>query len=68
MYYQYWSVGLPFDGLAKSSYALLEIQEECFQTSIVRVDYNVNKVINQFIESDYPNSEQMKKVLSNASI
>ncbi|MEH7304669.1 metallophosphoesterase family protein [Neobacillus drentensis] len=62
------SVGLPFDGLAKSSYALLEIQEECFQTSIMRVDYDVNKVINQFTESDYPNSEQMKKVLRNASI
>jgi hypothetical protein len=47
---------------------LLDIQEEGFQTSIVRVDYDVNKVINQFTESDYPNSEQMKKVLENAGI
>jgi len=62
------SVGLPFDGLAKSSYAILEIQEERFQTSIVRVDYNVNKVINQFIEPDYPNLEQIKKMLRNADI
>ncbi|WP_066067711.1 metallophosphoesterase family protein [Neobacillus soli] len=62
------SVGLPFDGLAKSSYALLEIQEESFQTSIVRVAYDVNKVIKQFTESDYPNSEQMKKILSNSGI
>lgn len=62
------SVGLPFDGLAKSSYALLEIQEESFQTSIVRVAYDVNKVIKQFIESDYPNSEQMMKVLENSGI
>ncbi|MBO0962178.1 metallophosphoesterase family protein [Neobacillus sp. MM2021_6] len=62
------SIGLPFDGLAKSSYALLEIQEESFQTSIVRVAYDVNKVIKQFSESDYPNSEQMKKLLDYAGI
>ncbi|PFP29508.1 YfcE family phosphodiesterase [Bacillus sp. AFS073361] len=62
------SVGLPFDGLAKSSYAILEIHEESFRTSIVRVNYDVNKVINQFTESDYPNIEQMKKMLRNAGI
>jgi putative phosphoesterase len=62
------SVGLPFDGLSKSSYALLDIVEDSFQTSIVRVNYDVNKVIKQFSESDYPNSEQMIKVLKNAGI
>lgn len=62
------SVGLPFDGLAKSSYAILDIEENSFQTSLIRVNYDVNKVISQFRESDYPNSEQMIKVLINAGI
>jgi putative phosphoesterase len=65
------SVGLTFDGLAKSSYAILDIEENSFQTSLVRVNYDVNKVIRQFRqfrESNYPNSEQMIKVLKNAGI
>ena len=62
------SVGLPFDGLAKSSYALIDIEENRFLTSIIRVSYDVNEVINQFVESDYPNSEQMVNILRNAGI
>lgn len=62
------SVGLPFDGLAKSSYAILDIEENSFQTSLIRVNYDVDKVIRQFRESDYPNSEQMIKVLKNAGV
>lgn len=62
------SVGLPFDGLTKSSYALLEIQELSIQTSIIRVDYDVAQVTNQFIESDYPNSEQMIRILKKGNV
>lgn len=59
------SVGLPFDGLAKSSYAIVDINEGSFQTSIVRVSYDVGKVIEEYNEGNYPNSEQMTKVLKN---
>ncbi|MCQ6278879.1 metallophosphoesterase [Bacillus sp. EB600] len=62
------SVGLPFDGLAKSSYAIVDVNEESFQTSIVRVNYDVSKVIKQYKEANYPNSEQMVKVIENGRI
>jgi putative phosphoesterase len=61
------SVGLPFDGLRKSSYGLLEIKDADLQITIVRVNYEVNEEIRKFDESDYPNSEQMRKVLINAA-
>ncbi len=60
------SVGLPFDGLPKSSYALVDIKEGSFQTSIVRVEYDIQKTIKQFEGSDYPNKETMIGVLTNA--
>ncbi|MEH7444035.1 metallophosphoesterase family protein [Bacillus sp. JJ1122] len=62
------SVGLPFDGLSKASYALLEINDGQHQTSLVRVAYDIQKVINSFNESDYPNKEFMIKLLQNAEI
>ncbi|MCL6571512.1 MAG: metallophosphatase family protein [Bacillus sp. (in: Bacteria)] len=62
------SVGLPFDGLDKSSYMLLELNEGNFQTSIVRVSYDVDKVINQFKQSDYPNSMLLIRILNNAKL
>ncbi|MFJ7728140.1 metallophosphoesterase family protein [Neobacillus sp. NPDC097160] len=62
------SIGLPFDGLGKSSYALVEIKDETFQTTIVRVNYDVEGTINKFCESDYPNYEHMIRVLLNAKI
>lgn len=62
------SVGLPFDGIAKSSYAIVEINDDSFQTSIVRVSYDINKVVKQYNDVNYPNSEQMIKVLEDARI
>jgi putative phosphoesterase len=62
------SVGLPFDGLNKASYLILDINESGYQTSIRRVDYRSDKVIEQFKASDYPNKELMIKMLSNASM
>ena len=62
------SVGLPFDGLNKSSYSIIDIKDGSFQTSIVRVDYDVNYVINQFRESDYPNVGLMTKLLKSAKL
>ncbi|MFD0829823.1 metallophosphoesterase family protein [Neobacillus sp. M.A.Huq-85] len=60
------SVGLPFDGLVKSSYALVEINEESFQTTIIRVKYDVNRAISQLHEKGYPNTLQIEEVLRNA--
>ncbi len=62
------SVGLPFDGLNKASYAVIEINEGNCDISIARVNYDVNKVIKQFEKSDYPNKEIMVKILGNAII
>lgn len=62
------SVGLPFDGVTLSSYAILDIDDNSFQTSIVRVPYNIDRVIQQFLETDYPNSEIMTKILEKAKI
>jgi len=62
------SVGLPFDGMKKSSYALVDIQDNAFQASIVRVPFDTNKVIQQYHEVNYPNAETMSRILENASI
>jgi putative phosphoesterase len=62
------SVGLPFDGLNKSSYGLLEVIDGNVQTTIVRVSYNVDEEIKKFRESDYPNIEQMVKLLKHATL
>ncbi|MFT8322113.1 MAG: metallophosphoesterase family protein [Bacillus sp. (in: firmicutes)] len=62
------SVGLPFDGQAKSSYGLAEIHEGSIQTSIVRVNYDTEKVIQQYKDRDYPNAEMMSKVIKNGQL
>ena len=62
------SIGLPFDGLKKASYTLVDIEEGTVQVSNVRVKYDVEKVIQQFKESDYPNHELLTKVLYNAKL
>ncbi|MBS4179133.1 metallophosphoesterase family protein [Lederbergia citrea] len=62
------SVGLPFDGLNMSSYTILDINDESFQTSIVRVHYDVNKVIDHLEELNYPNIDFMRNLLRQAKI
>jgi putative phosphoesterase len=62
------SVGLPFDGLKKSSYAIVDIKEGSFHTSIVRVGYDINQTIDHFQQSDYPNKEQLVGILQKASV
>ncbi len=62
------SVGLPFDGVKKASYAIVDLSESSVQTSIVRVGYDINQTIDQFLDSDYPNRDMLVKVLENASL
>ncbi|MEK3991716.1 metallophosphoesterase family protein [Robertmurraya sp. FSL R5-0851] len=57
------SVGLPFDGLNKASYSIVEINEGSIQTSNVRVSYDVHKVVEQYKNVEYPNAEMMSKVV-----
>lgn len=62
------SVGLPFDGLPKASYAIVEIQDENIQTSIQRVSFDVDNVVKKYKEVNYPNSEMMIRIIQNASV
>lgn len=63
------SVGLPFDGSNKSAYVIVEIDDyNNVQTSIIRVSYDVEKVIKQFQLSNYPNKELMINLLRNAKV
>ena len=59
---------MPFDGLKKASYILVDIEEGSIQVSNVRVDYNVESVIQQFMQSDYPSSELLATILNNAKL
>lgn len=59
------SVGLPFDGLAKAAYAIVDVQSNRIQTSIERVDYNKETVSNLYNELNYPNSDMMINIIKN---
>ncbi|PRX39939.1 putative phosphodiesterase [Planifilum fimeticola] len=61
------SVGLPFDGLPQASYALVEADEDRFRVSIERVPYDVEKVVKQFRNCDYPNRDLLIRVVRNAT-
>jgi putative phosphoesterase len=62
------SVGLPFDGLAKASYGLVEIEDGHLKTSIRRVSYELERVVALYHEVNYPNAEMMSKVIRTARI
>ncbi|MCT8138468.1 YfcE family phosphodiesterase [Anaerobacillus sp. CMMVII] len=61
------SVGLPFDGLAKASYAIVEVVDGRIRTSIERVDYNKERVLELYQEAGYPNAEMMKRIIVNGA-
>lgn len=62
------SVGLPFDGVSKASYAIVEINEGSIQTSNVRVSYDVQKVVEQYDKVGYPNAEMMSNIILKGSL
>ncbi|MFT4412564.1 metallophosphoesterase family protein [Fredinandcohnia humi] len=62
------SVGMPFDGLAKSSYAIVNIQNGNIHTTIVRVTFDIEQVVSKFQESDYPNKDLMINILKNGEL
>lgn len=62
------SVGLPFDGLAKASYGLVEIEGGHIKTSIRRVNYDLESAAALYHKVNYPNAEMMSKVIRTANI
>lgn len=62
------SVGLPFDGLTKASYGLVQIEDGHIKTSIRRVTYDLESVVALYHEVKYPNAEMMSKVIQTARI
>lgn len=60
------SVGMPFDGVRKASYGIVEIEKGSFSVNLIKVDYDVEKVLQQLEESDYPNKDFLIKVLAKA--
>lgn len=57
------SVGMPFDGLSLASYILLETDGQVYSASLVRVPYDVERVVQQYIDQDYPEAELLSKVI-----
>lgn len=57
------SVGLPFDGLPLASYILLETDGDAYSAALVRVPYDVEQVVQQYISQDYPEAELMSQVV-----
>lgn len=62
------SVGLPFDGHAKASYALVTITEGYASTSIEKVSYDLQKTIAMYDEVNYPNAKMMQNIVRNGSL
>ncbi|MBW7454965.1 metallophosphoesterase family protein [Paenibacillus sepulcri] len=62
------SVGLPFDGMKKASYAIVEAVQGSISCSIERVDFDIEEVIRQYGEGQYPNAEMMARILRIASV
>lgn len=60
------SVGLPFDGLARSSYAIVEAEQDRYRVTIERVAYDIEKVVKQYQEGEYPNQQVMINVIRTA--
>jgi putative phosphoesterase len=62
------SVGLPFDGVAKASYGMIEVENGNLRTSIERVNYDTEKVMELYKERDYPNADMMIDTIKNGKI
>ncbi|WP_342433157.1 metallophosphoesterase family protein [Neobacillus sp. FSL H8-0543] len=62
------SVGLPFDGMPKASYGLIEVENGNLQTSIERVSFDNKKVIDLYKEVSYPNADMMTEIIKDGKI
>ncbi|MDL4842666.1 metallophosphoesterase family protein [Aquibacillus rhizosphaerae] len=62
------SIGLPFDGVTKASYAIVNVKDGILSTSIERVSYDYQKTIDLYDTVNYPNTSMMKNIVKSASI
>lgn len=62
------SVGLPFDGLPRASYGLIEIADGSLSTRIERVAFDIEQVVSEYEEARYPNAEMMTRIVRKASV
>ncbi|MDQ0256442.1 putative phosphoesterase [Evansella vedderi] len=62
------SVGLPFDGTPLASYLIVEGEGDYFNMAIRRVPYDLDKVIRQYEENNYPNMEMMTSIVRNGKL
>jgi putative phosphoesterase len=57
------SVGLPFDGLPKSSYLMVEAERSSISVTVRRVAYDLERTIHLYQSNQYPNAEQMTRII-----
>jgi len=62
------SVGLPFDGMPKASYGLIEVENGNLRTSIERVSFDTEQVIRLYKEVSYPNADMMIEIIKNGEV
>ncbi|GAB2540137.1 metallophosphoesterase family protein [Gracilibacillus alcaliphilus] len=60
------SVGLPFDGIPKASYVLLDIENNQLNVQQIRVSYPIETVCKQYEDVHYPNATFMQKIIQTA--
>ena len=60
------SVGLPFDGVTKASYAIVEVTDGNIRTSIEKVSYDIQKTIDAYNNVDYTNKAMMTQIIKTA--
>ncbi|PZE21648.1 metallophosphoesterase family protein [Paenibacillus xerothermodurans] len=62
------SVGLPFDGMTKASYAIVQVEQGRVGTSIERVPFAAEDVIREYEEVRYPNAQTMARIIRNGRV
>lgn len=61
------SVGLPFDGIPKSSYVLIDVLKGQVEFHHIRVPYDLEKVCQLYDAYDYPNATKLKNIIRTGS-
>ncbi|GAA0286528.1 putative phosphoesterase [Gracilibacillus halotolerans] len=61
------SVGLPFDGIPKASYVLIDVSNGQVEFHHIRVPYDLEKVCQQYDDYNYPNATKMKNIIQSGN-
>jgi putative phosphoesterase len=60
------AVGYTFDGLAKSSYVLVEAKNDSYSVTVERVPFDIEAVVQAYYTNNYPNPVLMANVVRKA--